>query len=337
MKNVTTSIFFSLFLVLSSFSQEIKPIIIDGKTQGTSFHIIYLDKEQRNLEDEIIAILISFENSLSTYIPNSTISKVNKNHSKYEIDPYFEYCFKKSKEYWKMTNGAFDPTVYPLNELWGFGESKHNKADKNKIDSVLTFVGFDKVNLVDGKIIKSHPSLKLDFNGCAQGYSVDVISNYLLSKNISQFIVEIGGELYANGKMADGSNWLVGIETPIEAKQDENSLQLVIAVEGKGVATSGSYRKYQIVNGKKYSHIIDPISGEACYSDLLSATVVMDDCIGADAIATALIVMGLEKSISFLKEHSEIDAYFIYTDENGNFKSYQTPGFSEHIIEIVEN
>lgn len=319
---------------INSFCQE-EPIRIEGEAQGTTYHITYYDKKNRNLKKEIDKILDNFDNSVSTYNPNSIISKINTNIKNVQVDKYFITCFNKAKEVWKNTNGAFDPTVYPLSNAWGFGPGKKEKIDKIKIDSILKFVGFDLIELKDKKIIKKDFRVALDFNAFAQGYSVDVVSEFLNSKKIKSYVVEIGGEVYAKGKTLNGENWTVGIEQPIDNKINENPLKAIIKLEDKAVATSGNYRRFVVEEGIKYAHHIDPKTGYPTKNNLLSASIFSKECITSDANATGVLVMGLEKAILFLELHPELQAYLIYCDEKGNYQVYETPGLKSIITEIT--
>lgn len=312
-------------LIYSCNYAQSTPIKIDGKAQGTTYHITYFDAKNRNFQSEIIKILADFDLSVSTYIPNSIISKINSNVKNIKVDTYFKTCFKKAKQVWNDTYGAFDPTVFPLVNAWGFGPGKKLKIEQTKIDSILKFVGFEKIILKGNHIIKKDPRVCLDFNAFAQGYSVDVISDFLKSKKINAFIVEIGGEVYANGKKTDGSKWNVGIETPIDNKSSENPLIATVKLYNLALATSGNYRKFTIENGIKFAHHIDPKTGYPTKNNLLSASIFSKKCITSDANATGVLVMGLEKAKTFLFNHPEMNAYLIYSDENGNYQTYETP------------
>ncbi|MEN9742198.1 MAG: hypothetical protein RLZZ65_3 [Bacteroidota bacterium] len=297
---------------------------ISGPTQGTTFHITYSDPRNRNLEKEIYQLLNEFDFSVSTYNPNSIISKVNKNISGVKLDAYFITCFNKAKELWRLTNGAFDPTVYPLVNAWGFGPEKKSKIEQSKIDSLLQFVGFDKIQLVRGKILKKDPRVQLDFNAFAQGYSVDVLAQFFINKGIKNFIVEIGGEVYAHGLGANNEKWRVAIEQPIENKIDKNAAQVVVELQNKGVATSGNYRRFTEIDGKKIVHHIDPRTGYPTANNLLSASVFCSQTLDSDALATGFLVMGLDNAKLFLEKHPEIQVFFIYTDEQGKYQVFMT-------------
>lgn len=325
------------FLLYSIFcTAQTEPIKIEGSAQGTTYHITYFDKKNRDLQPEIEQLLKDFDKSVSTYIPNSIISRINSNQKNVKVDKYFIACYKKAKEVWKNTNGAFDPTVYPLVNAWGFGPGKKEKIEKEKIDSILKFVGFDLIELKGNKIIKKDPRVTLDFNAFAQGYSVDVVSEFLNLKGIYSYIVEIGGEVYANGKKPNGENWCIGIEKPIDNKTSQNPLKAVAKLENLAIATSGNYRRFIIEDGVKYAHHIDPKTGYPTKNNLLSASVFSKQCIASDANATGILVMGLEKTKAFLQQHPELQAYLIYSDEKGNYQIYETPGIKSIITEVAD-
>ena len=317
-------------LIFSFFGQ--KQIKLEGYAQGTTYHIQYIDVKGKNYQKKINQLLINFEKSVSTYQVNSVISKVN-NNQKVRLDSYFTTCFVKAKEIYKSTIGAFDPTVAPLVNSWGFGPQKKQEISSHLIDSLLQFVGFDLIELKENKIIKKDPRIALDFNAFAQGYSVDVVADFLRKKGVNSFLVEIGGEVYAQGKQLNDENWIIGIEEPIDNQTSGNPYKAILRLDGKAIATSGNYRRYFIENGVKYVHHIDPKTGYPTKNNLLSASVISTSCLNSDATATGLLVMGLEKAINYLKNHKELEAYLIYTDEQGNYKSYITLGFAYLIIE----
>jgi len=323
---------FSLFSILGFCQKE--PMLVEGFAQGTTYHITYLDEQERFFKKEIDSILHDFDLSVSTYNPNSIISKINANQKNVKLDPYFITCFKKAKEVWKNSDGAFDPTVYPLVNAWGFGPGKKQKIEPQRIDSILKFVGFNLIQLKGTKIVKKDSRVALDFNAFAQGYSVDVISEYLNSKGITSYVVEIGGEVYVKGKMNDGTNWVVGIEKPIDNKSSGNPFVTNIKLDGLAIATSGNYRKFTIENGVKYAHHIDPKTGYPTKNNLLSVSIISKQCITSDAYATGVLVMGLEKAKLFLEKHKELEALLIYSDENGEYQFYETPNLKELLYKV---
>lgn len=335
MKMRIVLMFLFIYNIIGVYAQE-KPLFIEGEAQGTSYHITYLDKKNRDFKYKIEKILRNFDLSVSTYIPNSIISKINSNVENVKLDKYFITCFNKAKEVWKNTDGAFDPTVYPIVNAWGFGPGKKQQIEKQKIDSMMQFVGFDLIEIKGNKIVKKDPRVALDFNAFAQGYSVDVVSDFLISKGINSFVVEIGGEVYAKGKNGDGLDWTVGIEKPIDNKLDANPIKAIAILDNLAVATSGNYRRFVVEDGIKYAHHIDPKTGFPTKNNLLSASVFSIDCISADANATGILVMGLEKAKLFLASHTELQAYLIYSDESGKYQVFVTPGLMNIIKEVVE-
>jgi len=293
-----------------------------------------LDEQERFFKKEIDSILHDFDLSVSTYNPNSIITKINTNQKNVELDSYFITCFKKAKEVWKNSDGAFDPTVYPLVNAWGFGPGKKQKIEPQRIDSILKFVGFNLIQLKGNTIVKKDTRVALDFNAFAQGYSVDVISEYLNSKGITSYVVEIGGEVFAKGKMNNGTNWVIGIEKPIDNKSSGNPFVMNIKLDGLAIATSGNYRKFTIENGIKYAHHIDPKTGYPTKNNLLSVSIISKQCITSDAYATGVLVMGLEKAKLFLEKHKELEALLIYSDENGEYQFYETPNLKELLCKV---
>lgn len=301
-----------------------------GEAQGTTYSIQYFDSLNRDFQNEIDSLLYFFDQGVSTYQNSSEISQINKNLINEVKDPYFLHCFTTAKTLWHQTHGAFDPTVYPLVNAWGFGpESFGNKMpSKQTIDSLLAFVGFEKINLNQNVILKTDARAALDFNAFAQGYSVDIVSQFLEQKGIVNYIVEIGGEVFAKGP-----NWKIGIEAPTYNKYKLNAIQIILSLNKKGVATSGNYRKYVEYDGVKYAHHIDPKTGYPTKNRLLSATVIAEQTIIADATATGLLVLGLRKAKNYLKHHPEIDAMLIYSKKSGKLKRYYSRNWEPKIKE----
>jgi FAD:protein FMN transferase len=305
-----------------------------GFVQGTTYHITYESKAGRDLQPEFDSLLAAFDQSMSIYLPTSVISRINQNDPTVEADEKFITVFNKSAEVWKETGGAFDITVAPLVNAWGFGFTASSATDSVAIDSLLRYVGMEKVTLSGKKIVKADPNVMLDVNAIAQGYSVDLVSEYLENLGIKNYMVEIGGEVRTRGRNDKGNLWRIGIDKPIEGNMIPGSdLQAIFQLNRRSLATSGNYRKFYEKNGVKYSHTINPATGYPAMSNLLSATIVADDCMTADAYATACMVFGLEKSIDFLSRHPYLEAYLIYSDEKGKFKVYNTPGFEKYRTE----
>ncbi|MBD3636946.1 MAG: FAD:protein FMN transferase [Crocinitomicaceae bacterium] len=318
-----------------------------GNTQGTTYSVIVNDNIDLQMA-EIESTLDNFDQALSSYIPNSILSKLNAAPAGYfsykDTFNYFNRCYELSQEVYALTGGAFDPTVYPLVDGWGFMKDIEHVPDSNAVDSLRALLGFqngyhfkyypyglkDEDSGVTSVIRKNTPAAKLDFNAIAQGLAVDVLAELIEEKGGMNYFVEIGGEIRVRGKNKDGVKWRIGIDKPIEHSNQENrELHEIIQLDNKSVATSGSYRKFYEKNGEKYSHTLDPKTGYPVKHNLLSATVVADNCAMADAMATAFMVMGTEKTKKFLKQHEElnIEVYLIFNNDKDRLEVFYTPGF----------
>lgn len=292
---------------------------------GTAYHITYYDKESRNFNAQIDSLLIVFNQSLSTYIKGSEISDFNEGNSLRFNSPFFLPVLEKSKEVEALSKGAFDPTVMPLVNAWGFGPGKKLKPDSSKIDSIMEFVGFEKIQFNRDSIWKNDVRVQLDFSAIAKGYGVDVVAGYLQSMGVTDWFIEIGGEISAFGKNQKlDKTWEAAILDP--SSTYENLInKAYVKLEDKAMATSGNYFNFYEENGKKYSHTINPSSGYTIQHELLSASVFADDCMTADAWATAFMVMGKDKAIKKLEQIGELDAFLIYSTENG-IETFVTEG-----------
>ncbi|NLJ08344.1 MAG: FAD:protein FMN transferase [Sphingobacteriales bacterium] len=326
-------VLFLLFpLMLSSCSKK-EYTFLEGETMGTIYHIKYYSPEGINLKQSIDSLLNSVNLSLSTYIPESVISKVNQANDSVLVDEMFRLVFQKSKEVWEASSGAFDPTVMPLVNAWGFGFSKMNNVDSNLIDSLLQYVGFEKVKLHGNRLIKSNPYIMLDFSAIAKGFGVDCVAELLQSYHISDYMVEIGGEVRVSGLNPKGNKWNIAIEKPVENQTPDQMIDTIFAVTGLSLATSGNYRNFYYKDGVKYAHTINPKTGFPAFNDLLSASVIAEKCIEADAWATAFMVMGKEKSLNILKNQPNLAVFFIYKDENNKERFYSSENLSKFLME----
>jgi thiamine biosynthesis lipoprotein len=324
-------------ILLFSCNNESNQLIkIAGAAQGTTWHIAYLSGSNTNYKKEIDSILKAIDLSLSTYVPVSIISRINKNDTTVIVDKHFTEVFDKAVEVSEKTAGLFDVTVAPVINAWGFGFKKKAKVDSTMIDTLLQLVGYKMVRLNDKKIVKAKPQIMLDFNAIAQGYSVDVLAYFLERKGISNYMVELGGEVMAKGKKNDKEDWKIGIDQPNETTTEDRPLQAIVRLRDKALATSGNYRKFYEENGQKYSHIIHPKTGYPAKHNLLSATVISDECMTADAYATAFMVMGLERSKQFLAENKalKLEVHFIYS-ENNTWKTFTSESLKEWTEEIL--
>lgn len=321
-----------LALLLQSCEEDIIYYKIMGETQGTTYHIIYNKNE--NLKPQIDSILKVFDQSLSTYMPESRISRINQNEPDAEIDDYIRKVFEKSMEISKASDGMFDITVAPLINAYGFGFTDTMNITRELIDSLMEFVGFDKVKIEGNKIVKTDSRVMLDCNAIAQGYAVDIVAEYLHSVGCDNYMIEIGGEIIVKGDNEYGEVWKLGIDKPEEnPEHGTRELQTIIGITDKAVATSGNYRKFYVENGEKYSHSVNPHTGLPVRDNLLSVTIIADNCMTADGYATACMVSGLEKAKELVANTPGLEAYFIYADEKGEFQVYYTEGFEKYISE----
>lgn len=323
-----------IFLVVGCKNINTKNYIsFGGFIQGTTYQITYFSNENKDYRQQIDGLLVRFDSSLSTYKPYSLITRINNNDSLVEIDDYFEVVFNKAYQVYEETNGAFDITVAPVINAWGFGPEKRVEVDSAKIIGLLKFVGMQHVKIDNHKIYKKFPEVKLDVNAIAQGYSVDIIADFFDKEGIDNYLVEIGGEIRTRGVNRNGGPWRIGIDKPIDNNQvPGQELQTIVQLQNKAIATSGNYRKFFEEDGIKYAHTINPKTGFQEKHSLLSVTVLSNDCISADAYATAFMIMGLEQSIEFVNNRPDLEAYFIYSDKGGNFKVKTTKGFQKLII-----
>ncbi len=306
-------------------------IKIAGFAQGTTYHITYEMKDTIDLQPQIDSILQAFDQSLSSYDSLSVISKINRNEDVI-LDPLFVEVFNKSGEVFKASGGIFDITVMPLVNAWGFGPKSRVKVDSSLIDSLLEFVGMEKVKLENNRIVKTDQRVQLDVNAIAQGYSVDIVSEFLDRCGAVNYMVEIGGEIRTKGVNPSAKLWRIGIDKPEFGNiMPGAELEAILELTNKSLATSGNYRKYYEENGIKYTHSIDPKTGYPAKQSLLSATIVADDCITADAYATVCMVGGLEKSKEILAAHPELDAYLIYGDDTGVYQLFVTDGMKANV------
>ena len=301
---------------------------------GSVFHTIYHIKYEGSelLTEKIDAELQKFNLSLNPFNPNSIISKVNQNEP-VEADDWFIEVFNKAKEVSNHSEGVFDITCAPLVNLWGFGFSKMDSVTPQMIDSIKQFVGYQKVRLDGRKVIKDDPRILLNCSAIAKGYASDVIARLLEREGVENYMVEIGGEVTMKGVNQNGTCWRIGINKPEDDSTGiKNDVGEVVELCKKGgVATSGNYRNYYIKDGKKYAHTIDPRTGYPSEQSILSATIVADDCITADAYATAFMAMGLEKAREAAKNIPGIEYYVIYTDENGKHQIEYSAGMLQFL------
>ena len=300
-----------------------------GLVFGTMYKITYQSDE--NLKNEIEAELEKVNQSLSPFCKESVITHINQN-TDLTADSLFTYVFQLAKQISEETHGAFDITVAPLVNAWGFGFKNATQIDSLTIDSIRQFVGIDKVRMENGKVIKDDPRLMLDCSAIAKGFGVDCVARLFDRKGIKNYMIDIGGELVMKGENAQMNTWRIGINKPIDDSLAVNQeLQTILEISNAGMATSGNYRNFYYKDGKKYAHTIDPRTGYPVQHNILSSTVVAKDCATADAYATSFMVLGLDSAKAVCNAHPELDAYFIYSKDNGETGVYFTEGMKKYL------
>lgn len=302
----------------------------EGMVFGTIYKITY--QHEDDLQNDIKAAMMEVDNSLSPYNPNSIITRINHNEDTL-LNEHFLHVFNLAQQISAETEGAFDITVAPLVNAWGFGFKHSIDIDPNVIDSLRQFVGYQKIKLEDGKIMKEDARTMLDCSAIAKGYGVDRVARLLDQKGVQHYMVDIGGEVVLKGKNPRMKTWRIGINKPVEDSLSVNQeLQTILEVSGVGMATSGNYRKFYYKDGKRYAHTIDPRVGTPVQHNILSATVIAKDCTTADAYATAFMVMGLEQAKAFCEAHPELHAYFICDGEGDSYEIFATPGMEKWMV-----
>lgn len=338
MSNRTKNIIYSILLIVSVYAvflyrkSQHEPIMIEGKTMGTSYHITYFDKHGRNLKASVDSLLEVVNQSINPYLPDSEITQFNRGEGfKFSL-PYFLPVLEKAREVFNTSSGAFDPTVMPLVNAWGFGPAEPLNPDNFQVDSLRELVGFEKVQFNADSVWKTDKRTQLDFGGIGQGYGADVIADFLKARGIVNAFIEVGGEGMACGKnLKTNKPWEIGILDPAST---ENNLFFIAyaSLQDKSFTTSGNYFNYREVDGKKYSHTIDPESGYPARREILSASVFAADAITADAWATAFMVMGHERAIEILKNRSDIEGFIVYSNDQGGTDVF----LSESLKNIVK-
>jgi thiamine biosynthesis lipoprotein len=299
---------------------------IQGEAQGTTYSIVAEQKiDKAALKSEIDSFLMEFDNALSTYNPTSALSRLNNNVIENSSNTYLVEMFKQSVAVNNATDGLFDPTIKPLIDGWGFGEKSFTPENPPNVDSLLALCGLNNYSLENGVLTKLNPLSTLNFNAIAQGYSVDLIALLLESKGIMNYMVELGGELKTLGLNTKGEDWRLGIDKPVELDQ-KRELQAIVKLSGKALATSGNYRNYVEMDGERFSHTINAKTGIPGKSNILSTSVIAEFCSMADAYATALMVMDIEKMKILVDNVSEIEALVIY-DSAGTNQVWKSAGW----------
>lgn len=336
---------FLIAYVLGSCTQPSRPSVItlQGKAQGTTFTIKYLDSLERDLSRPVDSLLKVVDRSMSLWDSTSTVTHFNAAPDTFQSkDPHFRIVLALSQNLWRTTHQAFDPTVLPVVRAWGVGQAGRSDLDTAAVAGLKQLVGMDKIRIEQGPVahgdlhplinyFRAVPGIQFDPNGIAQGYSVDLIVWMFQQLGINDFMVEVGGETRCSGQNDKGLSWQMQIDKPVEGA--EHVLQTVVPLQDKSLATSGNYRKFIEVGGKRYGHTIDPRTCRPAMNALLSASVIADDCATADALGTALMVMGPGEGKQWLALHTEVEAYLIIDDGAGGYAVWSTPGWPQSIAQ----
>ena len=313
--------------VLASCGKQPKKMFLQGQAQGSYYAVTYYDSLGRNFQRDIDSIFHAVDVSVNLWVDTSVISKVNRNED-VALDAIFIDNFNIAQEAARLSDGYFDPTISPIVAAWGFSYKHGDSITPQLIDSLKQLVDYRNVRIENGKVVKANPAMTLDFNAIAQGYTSDLIASFLDSRGIKNYLVDTGGEIMARGCKPNGQSWIVGIEKPAENWDSEQVVQTRVALRDKGLVTSGSTRKYVERNGKRYSHCIDPNTGYPVEHQLLSVTVLAENSVWADALASICMVMGLEKSLPLIESMDGVEAYYIYVNEKDELETFATKGFS---------
>ena len=320
-----------LFLFISC-SRQPQRITLQGLAQGSYYAITYYDEQNRNFQREIDSIFHAVDVSVNLWVDSSVISKVNRNEE-VALDSIFIDNFRIAQEAARLSDGYFDPTISPIVAAWGFSYKNGDSITPQLIDSLKQLVDYRKIRIENGKIVKENPAMTLDFNAIAQGYTSDLIARFLESRGIKNYLVDTGGEIMARGEKPNGQPWIVGIEKPAENWDSERVLQTRIALRDKGLVTSGSTRKYVERNGKRYSHCIDPKTGYPVEHNVLSVTVLAENSVWADALASICMVMGMERSLPLIESMDGVEAYYILVNDQNELETFATEGFRALVME----
>ncbi|MBQ5957676.1 MAG: FAD:protein FMN transferase [Bacteroidales bacterium] len=318
----------TMMVLLGACARQPHKTVLQGFAQGSYYAITYYDATGRDFQHDIDSIFHAVDLSVNLWVDSSIINKVNRNENVI-LDHIFIDNFNIAQQVAELSDGYFDPTISPLVSAWGFGANTPHSSllTPHSIDSLRQLVDYKKIRIEDGKVIKANPAMKLDFNAIAQGYTSDLIGAFLESKGVMNYLVDVGGEIMARGSKPDGSLWVVGIEKPAANWDSERVVQQRVALSDKGIVTSGNYRKYVERDGKRYSHSIDPTIGYPVEHNLLSATVIAQNSVWADALASICMVMGMEKSLDIINRMDGVEAYYIFVNDKNELETFATEGF----------
>lgn len=324
-----------LLLFVFCEKKESNTHFLQGEAFGTTYNIQFYSEEIIDFNKGLDSVIQAVNHSVSTYIPESDISKVNNGDSTIVVDSIFKEVFKISEEVNKKTNGYFDPTIGVLRNAYGFGDvNPLKKIDSKTLDSLMKYVGFHKVKINnDGTISKEYPQIYFDFNAVAKGFGIDCLGRYLESKGVTDYLIELGGEILTKGEnLEKNQQWVVGIES-VDSQLEDRTFEAAVKLKNEGLASSGNYRKFRVdsATGKRYVHTINPLTGSAEKSDVTSSTVIAPTCGVADAYATSFMALGLEKSKELLKNLPNIEAYLTFNDTLNNHQVFMTDGFKKRL------
>jgi len=330
MKRCIFTTLMSFFIIACKQDKPVKSYYFEGNALGTTYHIKAFpsEKSKKLTKKDIDSVINAVNTSLSTYQDNSLISRINKGE-KLKVDEQFKEVYQAAKKIYNETDGLYDPTIGILVNAWGFGPKekiKNIERDSAIVDSLIRFVGYDLIHIdKNGFLQKKYPQVFIDYNSIAKGYAIDRIGKMLENKGFKNYLVEIGGEVLTKGKnIQKNKDWLVAIDNPNRQQGDKFISKIVLS--NKAIATSGNYRKFFIdeQTGKKFVHTLNPKTGYPVQRHILSASVIADNCTLADGYATAFMVMGIDAGKKFLSKHPELDAFLVYSDEQGNIKIFKT-------------
>ncbi|MBT8261746.1 MAG: FAD:protein FMN transferase [Bacteroidia bacterium] len=326
-----------LLLIIAGACSESEPVsrIFKGDAFGTTYNIQYFAESEFDAKSGIDSVIDVVNHSVSTYLPDSDISRINRGDTSVVVDDIFRDVYTISEKVFIDSEGYFDPTIGVLRNAYGFGDVKPlAEISESVLDSLREFVGFNKVKLTsDGKVQKAHPEIYFDFNAVAKGYGIDRIGHFLESRGVTNYLIELGGEIRASGlNLSKDQSWVVGVESITSEINDRNYAEAV-TISNQGLASSGNYRKFRIdsISGKKYVHTINPLTGLAQQSDVTSATVIASDCATADAYATAFMAMGLERAKILLSGSEDLEAYLTFSDSTEIPQIFMTEGFRKQL------
>ena len=324
--------FIGFLALLASCNRGPQKMVLQGEAQGSYYAVTYYDEQGRNFQREIDSIFHAVDVSVNLWVDTSVISKVNRNEE-VKLDSIFVDNFRIAQEAACLSDGYFDPTISPIVAAWGFSYKHGDSITPQLIDSLKQLVDYRNICIEDGKVVKANPAMTLDFNAIAQGYTSDLIASFLDSHGIKNYLVDTGGEIMARGCKPNGQSWIVGIEKPADNWNSEQVVHTRITLCDKGLVTSGSTRKYVERNGRRYSHCIDPKTGYPVEHNVLSVTVLAENSVWADALASICMVMGMEKSLPLIESMDGVEAYYIYVNEQNALETFATDGFARLVVD----